>query len=105
MNCFSFLECASLCAINSSCLALNFDKADSTCNLGNRTDFRIQTNQTLWNEALPVHVKEGIQLETNGKSKLKLENIRMCGSRCYVRLDVLRQFKTDLVQRLEGLVF
>jgi N-acetylneuraminic acid mutarotase len=27
------------------------------------------------------------------------------GSRCYVRLDVLRQFKTDLVQRLEGLVF
>jgi hypothetical protein len=27
------------------------------------------------------------------------------GSRCYVRLDVLRQFKTDLVRQLEGLVF
>jgi hypothetical protein len=64
---FSFLECASLCAINSSCLALNFERAVSTCILGNRTNFRIQANQTLWNEALPVHVKEGIQLETNGK--------------------------------------
>jgi hypothetical protein len=27
------------------------------------------------------------------------------GSRYYVRLDVVPQFKTDLVQRLEGLVF
>ena len=69
---FSFLECASLCAINSSCLALYFDKSGSACNLGNGTGLRIQTNQTLWNEALPVHVKEGVQFETNGNSLFKL---------------------------------
>ncbi len=27
------------------------------------------------------------------------------GCRCYVRLDLLRQFKTDLVRQLEGLIF
>ncbi len=31
--------------------------------------------------------------------------LSIIGSRCYVRLDVLRQFKTDLVRRLEGVVF
>ncbi len=30
---------------------------------------------------------------------------RNTGSRCYVRLDILRQFKSELVRRLEGLVF
>jgi hypothetical protein len=33
---------------------------------------RIQTNHTLWNVALPVHVKEGVQLETNGNSLSRL---------------------------------
>ena len=36
--------------------------------------------------------------------KIKVQ-IYFDGSRCYVRLDVVRQFKTDLVQQLEGLVF
>jgi hypothetical protein len=72
VSAFSFLECASLCAINSSCSALIFDKPGSICSLGNRTDFRIQANQTLWNEAIPVHVKEGVQSETNGISYFKL---------------------------------
>ncbi len=27
------------------------------------------------------------------------------GYRCYVRLDILRQFKTDILRRLEGVVF
>ena len=69
---FSFLECASLCAINSSCLALYFDKPGSACKLGNGMGLRIQTNHTLWNVALPVHVKEEVQLETNGTSYFKL---------------------------------
>ena len=74
---FSFLECASLCAINSNCLALYFDKSGSACNLGNGTGLKIQTNQTLWNEAIPVHVKEGVQLETNGNSWLQLDYMRL----------------------------
>ena len=72
VSAFSFLECASLCAINNNCSALIFNKPGSTCNLGNRTDLRTQANKTLWNEALPVHVKEEVQLETNGISYFKL---------------------------------
>jgi hypothetical protein len=68
---FSFLECASVCAINSSCLVLHFNKTDKACNLGNRTDFKIQTNQTLWNDENMVYVKEGVNIETNGELKSK----------------------------------
>jgi hypothetical protein len=64
----SFLECASLCAVNSSCLAFHFNKNDSTCNLGNGMDIKIQTNQTLWNNALMFHAKDGVNLRTNGKT-------------------------------------
>ena len=63
---FSFLECASLCAINNSCLALHFNKDVDMCDLRNITDFKIQANKTLWNTALTVHVKDGVNLETNG---------------------------------------
>ncbi len=68
---FSFLECASICAINSSCLVLHFNKTDKACKLGNIMDFKIQTNQTLWNDENMVHVKEGVYIETNGELKLK----------------------------------
>jgi hypothetical protein len=60
--------------------------------------------------------REREQIEGEEKRKRKKERQRQrqmlitiysgrCGSRCYVQLDVLQQFKTDLVRRLEGLVF
>jgi hypothetical protein len=63
---FSFLECASICAINSNCLVLHFNKTGKACNLGNKTDFKIQSNRTLWSADLMIHVKEGVNIETNG---------------------------------------
>jgi hypothetical protein len=36
-------------------------------------DFKIQANKTLWNTALTVHVKEGVNLETNGIYGLTLK--------------------------------
>ena len=73
---FSFLECASICAINSSCLALHFNKVDKTCKLRNTTtDFKIQTNQTLWSADLMVHVKDGVNLITNGNSNSNFNNV------------------------------
>ncbi len=38
-------------------------------------------------------------------SENKINKICLGGSRCYVQLDILPQFKTDLVWRLEGVVF
>ncbi len=36
------------------------------CDLQNIWDFKIQANKTFWNTALTVHVKDGVNLETNG---------------------------------------
>jgi hypothetical protein len=36
---------------------------------------------------------------------VKLQNSYLEGSRCYVRLDFVQQFKSELVRRLEGVVF
>ncbi len=38
-------------------------------------------------------------------ASLALEQADWVGCRCYVQLDFVWQFKTDLVQRLEGLIF
>ncbi len=54
-----------------------------------------------------------LTVEISGTFLLTLERLRLSsdtmswqmGSRCYVRLDFLRQFKTDWLRRLEGLVF
>jgi hypothetical protein len=40
----------------------------------------------------------------NEHFKVPPQTIDSDGSRCYLRLDVLQQFKTDLVRQLEGLV-
>jgi hypothetical protein len=55
-------------------LALHFDKDDYICDLRNVTDFKIQANTTLWNTALTVHVKDGVNLETNGTYGSNLKN-------------------------------
>jgi hypothetical protein len=47
-------------------MALHFNKDNDMCDLRNITDFKIQANKTLWNTALLVHVKDGVNLETNG---------------------------------------
>jgi hypothetical protein len=65
---FSFLECAALCAANSSCVAFYFNKLNTTCNLGNGAGLKIQANETLLSAALMVHVIEGVQFSTNGES-------------------------------------
>ena len=54
-------------------MALHFNKDDDICDLRNIMDFKIQGNKTLWNTALTVHVKEGVNLETNGIYGLNLK--------------------------------
>ena len=54
-------------------MALHFNKDDDICDLRNIMDFKIQANKTLWNTALTVHVKEGVNLETNGIYGLTLK--------------------------------
>ncbi len=72
---FSFLECASLCSINNSCMVFHFNKTGGSCNLGNRTDFKIQTNKTLWSADLLVHVKDGVNVFTNSNPILYVQPI------------------------------
>jgi hypothetical protein len=50
---------------------------------------------TLWNRAITIQEIELYKMQFPRAAT---------GSRCYVRLDFLWQFKTDLVRRLEGLV-
>jgi hypothetical protein len=41
--------------------------------LENSLDFRVQTNKTFWNTALIVHAKDGLTLNTNGKSEFNFD--------------------------------
>jgi hypothetical protein len=60
-------------------------------------DFKIQSNKTLWSADLMIHVKEGVNIETNGKLKFKnynyVKNKWNNGEQCFKKSKYYKHMK------------